>query len=232
MCPTVRSQTAHWWLECVWEKGREETSRNTWKPTQSNPSPPLDLNYNFLFYKWLSWFFCFLFILRKLSQCHNSISGSLTYGWILQKYGKTLIIEEGLSTFLLLLDFYLVFKYAGSPMTQGDMVPPCTTLSCSVGKGRIEKVCHTNIGVKISILPAQAIVVLQKDSRGLVLTCQRYVYRHRGWHNAKNICVRMRVKFSPWEIMTIASIKETLKKKHRHRRNVTSHHSFSLLWQF
>ena len=36
--------------------------------------------------------------------------------------------HEELSTFLLLLDFYLVFKYAGRPMTQGDMVPPCTTL--------------------------------------------------------------------------------------------------------
>ena len=36
--------------------------------------------------------------------------------------------HEELSTFLLLSDFYLVFKYAGRPMTQGDMVPPCTTL--------------------------------------------------------------------------------------------------------
>ena len=93
---------------------------------------------------------------------------------------KTLIIDERLSTFLLLLDFYLVFKYAGSPMTQGDMVPPCTTLSPPVGKGKIQRVCHTKIRVNKFILPAQAKVVLQKDSWGLVLTCQRYVFRHRG----------------------------------------------------
>ena len=91
----------------MWEKGgrKPQETLGLWQSSPVKLNPPSLSSTN-----GVRCFDCFLFTELRLDSTEH----------------------EELSTFLLLLDFYLVFKYAGRPMTQGDMVPPCTTLHWSL----------------------------------------------------------------------------------------------------